>query len=173
MAGVLESVMPQDHSYDVVSKVNAQELRNAIQQAEKEIATRFDFRNSSASVDYDEASSSLKISGDHHGQLRSVKDVVEMKMVKRGVPANAFTWNEPEQLPSGTMKQQAQLQQGLSSEKAKEVVKVIKDLSLKVQPRIDGDSVRVTARQIDDLQSTMQALKAKDFGIPIQFENYR
>ena len=165
--------MPQDHSYDVVSKVNLQELRNAIQQAEKEIATRFDFRNSSASVAYEESSLLLKISGDHHGQLRSVKDVVEMKMVKRGVPANAFVWKDPEPLPSGTMKQQAALQQGVSSEKAKDVVKVIKDLGLKVQPRIDGDSVRVTGRQIDDLQASMQALKAKEFGIPIQFENYR
>ncbi len=165
--------MPQDHSYDVVSKVNLQELRNAIQQAEKEITTRFDFRNSSAGVAFEESASLLKITADHHGQLRSVRDVIEMKMAKRGVPVNAFQWKDPEQVPSGTMKQQAELQQGLSSEKAKEVVKVIKDLGVKVQPRIDGDSVRVTARQIDDLQATMQALKAKDFGVPIQFENYR
>lgn len=165
--------MPQDHCFDVVSKVNLQELRNALQQAEKEIATRFDFRGSSASVSYVEAEGALKVTGDHEAQLNSVVDVVETKLAKRGVPVRSFAWEKAEQLPSGGMKRQARLQQGLSSEKAKEVVRVIKDTGLKVQPRIDGDAVRVAAKQIDDLQGAIQALKAKDFGIPLQFENYR
>lgn len=165
--------MPQEHSFDVVSKVNLQEVRNALQQAEKEIATRFDFRGSSASVAFDEGASLLKVTGDHHAQLRSVVDVVETKLAKRGVPVRAFAWKDAEQLPSGGMKQQATLQQGLSSEQARDVVKTIKDLGLKIQPRIDGDAVRVSGKQIDDLQTAIQTLKSRDFGVPLQVENYR
>ncbi len=165
--------MAQDHSFDVVSKVNLQELRNAVAQAEKEIATRFDFRGSSASVSYEESSGILKITGDHQAQLRGVTDVVETKLAKRGVPLKAFAWEKAEALPSGSMKQQATLQQGLSSDQARAVTKAIKDLGLKVQPRIDGDAVRVSGKQLDELQVVMQALRGKDFGAPVQFENYR
>lgn len=165
--------MAQDHSVDIVSKVNLQELRNALQQVRKEIGTRFDFRGTSAGVDFEESSGALKVTGDHHLQLKSVIDVVETKLAKRGVSVNVFSWSDPEQLPSGTMKQQATLQQGIPSEKAKEITKTIKDLGLKVQPRIEGDTVRVAAKQIDDLQAVIQTLKTKDFGFPIQAENYR
>ncbi len=165
--------MAQEHSCDIVSKVDLQEVRNALQQADKEIATRFDFRGSSASVAFDESAALLKVTGDHQAQLRSVIDVVETKLAKRGVPVRAFAWKDAEQLPSGGMKQQATLQQGLSSEQAREVVKAIKDLGLKIQPRIDGDSVRVSGKQIDDLQAAVQVLKGKDFGVPLQVENYR
>ncbi len=165
--------MASDHSFDVVSKVNLQELRNAVQQSQKEIVTRFDFRGTSASVEYEEGGGLLKVAGDHHAQLRSVIDVLETKLAKRGVPVNCFTWKSPESLPSGGMKQQATLQQGLTGEQAKAVTATIKGLGLKVQPRIDGDAVRVSAKQLDDLQAVMQALRAKDFGLPLQFENYR
>ena len=165
--------MAQDHSFDVVSKVNLQEVRNAIQMAQKEIATRFDFRGSSASVVFEESPPLLKVTGDHQAQLRGVLEVVETKLAKRGVSLKAFAWKDPESLPSGGMKRQATLQQGLSSEQAKEITKCIKDLGVKVQPRIDGDSVRVSGKQIDDLQVVIGALKAKDFGVPIQVENYR
>ena len=165
--------MAQDHSFDIVSKVNLQELRNAIQQAQKEVATRFDFQGSSASVVFDESPPTLRLTADHRAQLNSVVDVVETKLAKRGVSLKAFIWQEPEQLPSGGAKQQASVQQGISSEKTREVVKFIKDLGLKVQPRIEGDVVRVVAKQIDDLQAVILALRAKDFGIAIQVENYR
>ena len=165
--------MAQDHSFDIVSKVNLQELRNAIQQAHKEVSARFDFRGSSASVAFEESPPILKVAGDHEAQLKSVVDVVEGKLAKRGVPLNAFAWRAPEPLPSGSMKQQAALQQGLSSEKAREITKAIKELGLKVQPRIDGDAVRVSGKQIDDLQTVIQALKQRNFGVPIQVENYR
>lgn len=165
--------MAQDHSFEVVSKVNLQELRNALTQAQKEIATRFDFRGSSASIDFDESSGVLKVTADHQAQLGSVVDVVETKLAKRGVALRAFSWNEPEQLPGGSVKRQATLQQGLSSENAKAITKAIKDLGLKVQPRIEGDAVRISARQIDELQVVIQSLKGRDFGIPLQFENYR
>jgi len=165
--------MGQEHSFDVVSKVNLQEVRNAIAQAQKELATRFDFRGSSASIAFEESPPALKVTADHQAQLRSVVDVVETKLAKRGVPIKAFAWKDPEALPSGSMKRQAALQQGLSTEHARAVTKTIKDLGLKVQPRIDGDAVRVSGKQIDDLQVVIQSLKARDFGIPIQVENYR
>ena len=165
--------MAQEHSVDIVSKVNFQELRNAIQQAQKELATRFDFRGTSASILFEEDPPVLKVAADHHAQLRSVIDVMESKLARRGVPLKAFAWKAPEPLPSGGMKQQAALQQGLSSEHAREITKTIKGLGLKVQPRIDGDAVRVAGKQIDELQAVIQALKAKDFGVPIQAENYR
>ena len=165
--------MGQDHSVDIVSKVNLQELRNALQQAQKEISTRFDFRGSSAGVTFEESSGALKATAEDQAQLKSVVEVVETKLAKRGVSLKAFAWKEPERLPSGHMKQEAILQQGLSSEKAREITKVIKDLGLKVQPRIDGDAVRVSSKQIDDLQAVIQTLRARDFGIPIQAENYR
>lgn len=165
--------MAQEHSCDIVSKINLQELRNAIQQAQKEIGTRFDFRGSSASLEFEETAGVVKLTADHHGQLGSVVDVLENKLVKRGVSVKALAWSEPEQLPSGGMKRQATLQQGIPSEKAKEIVKVIKDLGLKIQPRIDGDAVRISGKQIDDLQAAVQALRAKEFGLPIQVENYR
>ena len=165
--------MPAEHSVDIVSKVNLQELRNAVQQAQKEIGTRFDFRGTSASLTFEETPPVLKVTADHHAQLRSVVDVLESKLAKRGVPPKAFAWGASEQLPSGNMKQQAALQQGLSTDQARDITKTIKDLGLKVQPRIDGDAVRVSGKQIDDLQTVIQALKAKDFGVPIQAENYR
>lgn len=165
--------MPADHCFDVVSKINMQELRNAMQQAQKELATRFDFRGTSAVIEFDEAGGTVKLVGDHIAQLNSVRDVVNGKLAKRGVAQNSLAWKDPEGLPGGTMKQHASLQQGLTADKAREVVKVIKDLGLKIQPRIDGDAVRVSGKQLDDLQAAIQALRGKDFGVPLQMENYR
>jgi uncharacterized protein YajQ (UPF0234 family) len=165
--------MAQDHSFDIVSKVDLQEVRNAIQQAQKEVATRFDFRGSRADILFDETPLLIKVSGDHEAQLRSVIDVLESKLAKRGVPLNALTWRTPERLPSGGMKQQAQLEHRLSDERARGIVKFVNGLGRKVHPRIDGDAVRVASRQIDDLQVVVQALRTRDFGVPIQVENYR
>lgn len=165
--------MPADHSFDLVSKINLQEFRNAIQQAQKEIATRFDFKGTRASIEFEESPPVLKVTGDHYAQLNSVLDVVHGKLAKRGVSVKALVWKEPDQLPSGVMKRQADLQQGISADKAREIVKAIKDLGLKVQPRIDGDTVRIAGKQIDDLQAVMRALTQKEFGIPLSAENYR
>jgi len=165
--------MAKDHSFDIVSKVDMQELRNAIAIANKEVVNRFDFRGTSASIDFQESTGILKVSGDHEVQLKNVIDVVESKMARRGVSVRAFSWAQPEKLPSGGLKRQASLQQGLTSEKAKEIVKLIKDIKLKVQPRIDGDAVRVSGKQLDDLQAVIQAVQAKDFNVSLQIENYR
>ena len=165
--------MAQDHSFDIVSKVNLQEVRNAVNMAQKEITTRFDFRASQARVIFEESPAMMKLTADHQAQLNSVKEVVDSKLAKRSVSLKAFVWKEPEPLPSGGMKRQASLQQGLSSEQAKAIAAFVKQLGLKVQPRIEGDAVRVAGKQLDDLQAVIQALKAKDFGVPIQVENYR
>ncbi len=165
--------MAQEHSFDIVSKVNLQEVRNALQQAQKEIGTRFDFKGSSASALFEESAGLLKTTADNSAQLNSVVDVVETKLAKRGVSLKAFAWNEAEQLPGGGMKRQASLQQGLSSEKAREITKLIKELGVKVQPRIEGETVRVSGKQLDELQAVIQTLKSKEFGIPLQVENYR
>ncbi len=165
--------MPSEHSFDFVSKVNLQELRNTVQQAQKELQTRFDFKGTSASLVFEESPPVVKVTADHHVQLKSVIDVLETKMAKRGVSIRVFAWKAPEELPGGTVKRQATLQQGIPSEKAKDIVKVIKDLGLKVQPRIEGDTVRVSGKELDDLQAVIRAVTAKDFGLPIQAENYR
>ncbi|MDP3723384.1 MAG: YajQ family cyclic di-GMP-binding protein [Candidatus Omnitrophota bacterium] len=165
--------MAQDHSCDIVSKVNLQELRNALSQAQKEIGTRFDFQGSGASVTFEEAALLLKLTADDQAQLKGVRDVMESKLAKRGVSLKAFVWETPEALPSGGVKQQARLQQGLPAERAREIVKTIKASGLKVQPRIEGDLVRVSGKQIDDLQQVIQALKTREFGVPLQVENYR
>lgn len=165
--------MAQDHSFDIVSKVDLQELKNALQQAQKEIATRFDLKGTSASILFDEEEGLLKLAADQGMQMKSVIDLFETKLVKRGVSLKSLQWEEPKELPSGGVKQEAKLQQGISSEKAKEIVKAIKDLGLKIQPRIDGDKVRVSGRQLDDLQVVIRSVKEKDFGVPLQVENYR
>ena len=166
--------MAKDHSFDIVSRVNLQELRNAVQMAQKEIQNRFDFKGSRAGVTFfEEDPPSLKLTADHRMQLKSVVDLLQDKLGRRGVSIRAFDWKEPEELPAGGAKQQALLQQGISSEKAREIVKAVKGLGLKVEAKIEGDSVRVYARQIDDLQAVMQALKGKELGVPVQFENYR
>lgn len=166
--------MAKDHSFDIVSRVNLQELKNAVQMAQKELQTRFDFKGSSAGVAFsEEKPEALKLTADHLMQLKSVVDLLQDKLGRRGVSLRSFEWEEPEQLPAGGAKQQALLQQGLSSEKAKEVVKAVKGLGLKVDAKIESDSVRVYARQINDLQAVMQGLQGKDLGAPLQFENYR
>ena len=165
--------MAQDHSFDLVSKVNLQELRNAVQQAQKEIATRFDFQRSSASVEFEESSLTLKLTADHDAQLGSVVDVVETKLAKRGVSLKALDWKALEPLPSGGVKRQAVVQQGISSENARALAKFVKDLGLKVQPRIEGDALRVAGKQLDDLQAVIQAIKGRNFGVAILVENYR
>lgn len=165
--------MAQEHSFDVISKVNLQELRNAMSQAQKDVGTRFDFRGTSAGLDFEESSLLIHVTADHSAQLKSVVEVLRGKLAKRGVAVNALVWKEPESLPSGGMKQQAQVQQGLSSEQAREITKAVKALGLKVQPRIDGETVRVVGKQLDDLQAVIRSLSGKDFGIPLQFDNYR
>ena len=165
--------MAQEFSFDVVSKVDLQEVLNAVQQASKEIATRFDFRGSKSKVEWNEKELTLTMTSDDEGKLKSVKDILETRLVKRGVAVRSLDYQKVEPAAMGTVRQDVKIQQGIASEKAKEIVKAIKDRKLKVQAAIQGDQVRVSGRAKDDLQEVMTLLRAGDFGVPLQFTNYR
>ena len=165
--------MAQEFSFDVVSKVDLQEVQNAVQQASKEIATRFDFRGSKSKIEWNEKELTLTLTSDDEGKLRSVKDILETRLVKRGIAIKSLDYQKVEPAAMGTVRQVAKIQQGIASEKAKEIVKAIKDRKLKVQAAIQGDQVRVSGRAKDDLQEVMALLRAGDYGVPLQFTNYR
>ena len=165
--------MPQDFSFDVVSKVDLQEVSNAVQQASKEIATRFDFRGSASKIELKEKELELVLTSDDEYKLKSVVDILETKLVRRGVSVKSMDYGTVEPAASATVRQVAKIQQGIPSEKAKEIVKAIKDRKLKVQASIQADQVRVAGRIKDQLQEAMAILKAHDFGLPLQFTNYR
>ena len=163
--------MAQEFSFDVVSKTDMQEVSNAIQQAQKELAQRFDFKGSKSSIEL--TGEEIVLVSDDESKLRSVKDIVETKLVKRGVNLKAIDYQKIEPAAGSTVRQHAKIVQGIEIEKAKAVVKHIKDAKLKVQASIQSDQVRVTGRNKDDLQTAIALLKGKDFGIPLQFTNYR
>ena len=165
--------MPQDFSFDVVSKVDLQEVSNAVQQASKEIATRFDFRGSASKVELREKELELVLTSDDDHKMKSVVDILETKLVRRGVAVKAMDYGKVEPAAGGTVRQVAKIQQGIPSEKAKEIVKAIKDRKLTVQAAIQADQVRVSGRVKDELQSAMALLRERDFGLPLQFTNYR
>ena len=163
--------MPQDFSFDVVSKTDMQEVSNAIQQAQKELAQRFDFKGSKSSIEL--TAEEIVLVSDDEGKLRSVIDILETKLVKRGVALKAIDYQKIEQAAGGTVRQRAKIVQGIETEKAKAIVKAIKDAKVKVQASIQSDQVRVTGRSKDDLQKAIAIVKGNDFGIPVQFTNYR
>jgi cyclic-di-GMP-binding protein len=163
----------QEFSFDVVSKVDLQEVSNAVAQASKEIATRFDFRGSSSKVEWNEKELALTLTSDDAHKLKSVVDILETRLVKRAIAVKSLDYGKIEDAAGGTVRQVAKIQQGIVSEKAKDIVKAIKDRKIKVQAAIQGDQVRVSGRNKDDLQAAMALLRAGDFGVPLQFTNYR
>jgi uncharacterized protein YajQ (UPF0234 family) len=163
--------MAQEFSFDVVSKTDMQEVQNAINQAQKELAQRFDFKGSKSSIEL--AAEEITLVSDDESKLISVKDIVETKLVKRGVSLKAIEYQKLENASMGTVRQKAKIVQGIEIEKAKAIVKAIKDAKIKVQASIQSDQVRVTGRAKDDLQQAIALVKQKDFGIPLQFTNYR
>ena len=165
--------MAQEFSFDVVSRVDLQEVSNAVQQASKELATRFDFRGSESKIEWNEKELALTLTSDDEGKLKSVKDVLETRLVKRGVAVKSLDYQRVEPAAMGTVRQVAKILQGIDSEKARGIVKAIKDRKLKVQASIQADQVRISGRAKDDLQEIMAMLRAGDFGVPLQFTNYR
>lgn len=163
--------MAQDFSFDIVSKTEMQEVSNAVQQAQKELAQRFDFKGSKSSIEL--TAEEIVLVSDDEGKLRSVKDILESKLVKRGVSLKALDYATLEQAAGGTVRQKAKIVQGIEIEKAKAIVKAIKEAKLKVQASIQSEQVRVTGRAKDDLQKAMAIVKGHDYGIPLQFTNYR
>jgi len=163
--------MAQDFSFDIVSKTEMQEVANAVQQAQKELGQRFDFKGSKSSIEL--TGEELILISDDEGKLRSVKDILETKLVKRHVALKAIDYQTIEAAAMGTVRQRAKIVQGIEIEKAKAIVKKIKDAKIKVQASIQSDQVRVTGRTKDDLQRAITLVKESDFGIPLQFTNYR
>jgi cyclic-di-GMP-binding protein len=160
-----------ESSFDVVSSVDMQEVKNAIAQAMKEIITRFDLKGSNSSIEL-QGEEILITSGDE-SKMKAVRDVLEERLVKRNVPLKALTFGDVEKARGQTARQKVTLQQGIPSDKAREIVKVIKQTKLKVQAAIQGDQVRVSGKNKDDLQSVMQVLRETDLGIDMQFTNRR
>jgi len=163
--------MAQQNSFDIVSQVDFAEIMNAVNQTMKEVRQRFDFKGSKANVALEEKD--LALSAEDETKLRNMNDILQQKLVRRGVPLKALSYGNPEPAAGGTVKQRAEIQQGIPQEKAKEIVKFIKDSKVKVQASIQGDTIRVSGRDRDTLQTVIAALKAKDFGINMQFTNYR
>jgi uncharacterized protein YajQ (UPF0234 family) len=163
--------MAQEFSFDIVSKTEMQEVVNAVQQAQKELAQRFDFKGSKSSIEL--TGEEIVLVSDDEGKLVSVKDVLETKLVKRKVALKALDYQKLEQASGGTVRQHIKIVQGIEVEKAKAIVKAIKDAKVKVQASIQADQVRVTGRSKDDLQKAMAIARDGDYGIPLQFTNYR
>jgi cyclic-di-GMP-binding protein len=163
--------MAQQNSFDIVSEVDRAEVVNAINQTVKEVRQRFDFKGSAATVALEP--NELVLSAEDETKLRNMNDILQQKLVRRGVPLKALSYGNVEPAAGGTVRQRAQIQQGIPQDKAKEVVKFIKDTKAKVQASIQGDIVRVSGKDRDTLQDVIANLKSKDFGINMQFSNYR
>ena len=163
--------MAQQNSFDIVSEVDRAEVTNAINQTIKEVRQRFDFKGSHANVALE--ANELVLTAEDETKLRNMNDILQQKLVRRGVPLKALSYGNIEPAAAGTVRQRAQIQQGIPQEKAKEVVKFIKDTKVKVQASIQGDVIRVSGRDRDTLQEVIAALKNKDFDIHMQFTNYR
>ena len=162
--------MPEN-TFDVVSRIDLQEVSNAIQQALKEIHTRFALKDSKSNIELDKDGIVLHSADEY--KLKAVNDVLQQKLVKRNVPLKGLTYGAVEPAAGGTAKRRITMQQGIPIEKAREIVKTIKDSKKKVQASIQGDLVRVSSKDRDTLQEIIALLRAKDFGIDMQFTNYR
>ena len=160
-----------DSSFDIVSSVDLQEVKNALAQATKEIQTRFDLKNSGSSVELQ--GEEILITSSDDFKLKAVRDVLETRLVKRSVPLKALSYGEIEKALGGTARQKVSLQKGIPSDKAREIVKIVKGTKRKVQAAIQGDQVRISGKNRDDLQAVIQALRGSDLGIDMQFTNYR
>jgi uncharacterized protein YajQ (UPF0234 family) len=165
--------MAQDNSFDIVSKVDVQEVRNAIDQAVKEIKQRFDLKDSKSEIELLDGDKEIQLASAGEYKLEAVKEILGQKLVKRGVSLKNLDYGKLEQAAGQSVRQKITLQQGIPTEKAKEIVKIVKDSKKKVQASIQGDTVRISGKDRDDLQSTIALLKAKDLGVDLQFTNYR
>jgi uncharacterized protein YajQ (UPF0234 family) len=162
-----------DNSFDIVSKIDLAEVGNAVQQALKEIHTRFDLKDSRSNIELNEKEHKLILTSSDDFKIKAVRDVLEGKLIKRQVPLKGLSYGTIEPAAGSTVRQTVTLQQGISVEKAREIVKVVKDSKKKVQASIQGDLVRVTGKDRDTLQEIIAVLRARDFGIDMQFTNYR
>ncbi len=163
--------MAEENSFDIVSKIDLAEVDNAINQTRKEIATRYDLKGSNCSLERQDRQ--VVLMAEDKFKVRSIDEIFRQKLAKRAVPLKGLAFSEPAPAAGGQFRQTVDIQNGIPTEKAREIAKVIKDLKLKVQASIQGDQLRVKSPKKDDLQAVIQNLKAKDFGIDVQFTNYR
>ncbi|MEL7563353.1 MAG: YajQ family cyclic di-GMP-binding protein [Dehalobacterium sp.] len=163
--------MAKDESFDIVSKVDMQEVDNAVNQTKKEISQRYDFKNSKAQINIEDGG--IKILAEDDFKLKSIIDVLKTKMINRKVAVKNLDYGKIEEASGGMLRQLIKIQQGIEMEKARQIVKDVKNLKIKVQAQIQEDQVRVSGKSRDDLQSVIQFLKQKDYQIELQFINYR
>jgi uncharacterized protein YajQ (UPF0234 family) len=160
-----------DNSFDIVSKIDLQEVANAIQQALKEVHTRFDLKDSKSNIELEKEDIVLHSSDEY--KLKAVNEILQQKLVKRGVSLKGLTYGPVESAAGGTSKRKVTMQQGIAIEKAREIVKLVKDSKKKAQASIQGDLVRISGKDRDTLQDVIAMLRQHDFGIDLQFTNYR
>ena len=165
--------MADQFSFDVVSEVNMQEMKNVVDQATKEIKQRFDFKDSKTEITLKEKEKELTVISDDEYKLNAVNEIIKAKCVKRGVSLKALNYGAIEPALGGTVRQVVKIQSGIAADKAKELTKSVKDSKLKVQAQIQGEQVRIVSKSKDELQSAIAFLKQQDFGIDLQFTNYR
>jgi uncharacterized protein YajQ (UPF0234 family) len=164
--------MPEN-TFDIVSKIDLTEVTNAIQQASKEIQTRYDLKDSKSSIELNEKDNKIQLASADEYKLKAVIEILSQKLVKRNVPLKGLQFGTIIPATHSSVKQEITLQQGISTEKAKEIIKLLKDSKLKVQASIQGDSVRISGKDRDVLQQAIALIRGKDFGIELQFTNYR
>lgn len=160
-------------SFDIVSEVDMQEVDNAVNQAIKEIETRFDFRGSNSSIEFDKKDQKIKIIADDDMKLRSIQQILEQKMARRSIDLRSLDYGKEEDAGGQRIRQTVTLKNGLEKEAAKRITKLIKDSKLKVQAQIQDQQIRVTGKKIDDLQAVIATLKKEELGLPLQFVNMR
>ena len=163
--------MAADNSFDIVCKVDGQEVTNAVDQTRREIETRYDLKGTRSEVEQEKTA--LTVSAPDDMKLKAVVDILQSKLHRRGVPLKALSYGKVESAAGGTLKQKIDLQQGIPIEKAREIVRMVKDTKLKLQAAIQEDKVRVSGKNRDDLQKIIAQLREADLGIALQFDNYR
>lgn len=168
---IFHRIMAKENSFDIVSKTDYAEVTNALNQTAKEVSQRFDFKGSKAKAELKDKD--LELTAEDETRLRNMNDILQGKFVKRGISLKALDYQKIEPAAGGTVRQAVKIQQGIPIDKAKEIVKFIKDAKLKVQASIQGETVRVSGKDRDTLQDVIARLKAHDFGIDMQFDNYR
>ncbi len=163
--------MAKDCSFDIVSKIDPQEVRNAVDQAKREVATRFDFKGSKCEIEFD--GEKLKLTADDEPKMEQLKDVLDTKLIKRAVSTKGFEWGKLQAAGHMTVRQEASLKAGIPQPDAKKIAAAIKESKLKVQASILGDHLRVTGKSRDDLQDAMQLLRKGDWSVDLQFTNFQ
>jgi uncharacterized protein YajQ (UPF0234 family) len=164
--------VPDNHAFDVVSEINHAEMHNAVVQAQHEIAVRYDFKGTKASIEFNKTDKTLTLLADHKGQLETVIQVLKEKMAKRKVPVNALIRGKLEEASHDSVRETLSLHSGIDTDDARKIVKDIKQLKIKVQAQIMDDKVRVTGKKLDDLQTVIAHLKENGPEYPLQFTNF-